>query len=260
MKRRDFLSLTLLSGTYGALASSPFLHLAHAATKNPQIKAICFDAFPIFDPRSIFATVKSTFPEHENFAKDWFGKIFAYSWLRTSGEKYADFLTVIENALDYTLTSYNLEISPAEKQSLLNAWMALKIWPDVPKALDLMQTHGIKMAFLSNMTEDMLRRNARNSGVEPLFDYFSTDRVQAFKPDPKAYQMSVELLGLPKQNIAFCAFAGWDAAGADWFGYPTIWINRLGQNEEFLSAKKLMQSNSLDKLTDFVLSTQPRER
>jgi 2-haloacid dehalogenase len=23
------------------------------------------------------------------------------------------------------------------------------------------------------------------------------------------------------------AFAGWDAAGAKWFGYPTFWVNRL---------------------------------
>jgi 2-haloacid dehalogenase len=31
------------------------------------------------------------------------------------------------------------------------------------------------------------------------------------------------------------AHAGWDAAGAKWFGYPTYWINRLGLTPEELT-------------------------
>ena len=67
----------------------------------------------------------------------------------------------------------------------------------------------------------------KNSGLEGLFeDHLTTDRVKAFKPDPRAYQMGVDAFGLKKEEIAFAAFAGWDVAGAKWFGYPTFWVNR----------------------------------
>jgi 2-haloacid dehalogenase len=39
--------------------------------------------------------------------------------------------------------------------------------------------------------------------------------------------MAVDAFGLPREEIFFVAFAGWDVAGARWFGYPTFWVNRL---------------------------------
>jgi len=55
----------------------------------------------------------------------------------------------------------------------------------------------------------------------------STDDVKTFKPDPRAYQLGVDSLKLKRESILFVAFAGWDAAGAKSFGYPTFWVNRL---------------------------------
>ena len=55
----------------------------------------------------------------------------------------------------------------------------------------------------------------------------STDRVQTYKPDPHAYQMALDAFQLKREEILFVANAGWDAAGAKWFGYPTFWVNRL---------------------------------
>ena len=34
-----------------------------------------------------------------------------------------------------------------------------------------------------------------------------------------------ERMGLRRDEIAFAAFGGWDAAGAKSFGYPTFWGN-----------------------------------
>jgi 2-haloacid dehalogenase len=73
----------------------------------------------------------------------------------------------------------------------------------------------------------MLDAAVRNSGLDGIFEaHLSTDRVQAFKPDPRAYRMGVDAFGMAKEEIAFAAFAGWDAAGAKRFGYPTFWVNR----------------------------------
>jgi 2-haloacid dehalogenase len=39
--------------------------------------------------------------------------------------------------------------------------------------------------------------------------------------------MGIDAFGLPKQQILFAAFRGWDAAGAKSLGYETSWANRL---------------------------------
>jgi 2-haloacid dehalogenase len=47
-------------------------------------------------------------------------------------------------------------------------------------------------------------------------------------------------------------FAGWDMAGAKWFGYTTFWLNRLKASPEMLDAKPDGQGNSLHDLLEFV--------
>lgn len=226
-----------------------------AAITKPEIKAIAFDAFPIFDPRPIFGFVKNTFPEHPDFAKTWLNKIFAYTWLRTSGEHYKDFQSVIAQALDFTAEAHDVPLTEEQKQNLMDAWFALQSWDDVMPALEQFERQGIKLAFLSNFTEEMLRSNARNSGIENKFEYLSTDRAKAFKPDPKAYALAKNHYGLPKENIAFCAFAAWDAAGASWYGYPTIWVNRLAQKSEHLDQRAVVTGADINVLTEFINST-----
>jgi 2-haloacid dehalogenase len=64
--------------------------------------------------------------------------------------------------------------------------------------------------------------------------------------------MGVEALGLRREDILFVPFAGWDAAGAKWFGYPTFWVNRLGQPEEALDASPDGSGPGLAELVEYV--------
>ena len=74
---------------------------------------------------------------------------------------------------------------------------------------------GIRLGFLSNLTEAMMEANIKGAGLEVRFEQLlSADRVQAYRPDPRAYQMGIDAFRLPKQEILFAAFGGWDAAGA----------------------------------------------
>jgi 2-haloacid dehalogenase len=104
------------------------------------------------------------------------------------------------------------------------------------------------------MTPAMLEAGIRNSGLEGLFDHvLSTDRVGAFKPDPRAYQMGVDAFGLRREQILFAAFAGWDAAGARSFGYPAFWVNRVNQPSEELGIAPNAAGRNLDDLAAFCL-------
>jgi 2-haloacid dehalogenase len=104
----------------------------------------------------------------------------------------------------------------------------------------------------------MLRTNAENTGLTPLFNaLISTDANHTYKPDPRAYRLGTDRLKLPKEQILFVAFGGWDAAGARAFGYPTFWVNRFNQPSEELGILADGTSTNLDGLIDFVASRQP---
>ncbi len=252
LNRRQVLKLMAGGVAAGLITTSG---LTQAAAK-PQIKAIAFDGFPVFDPRPIFGLAKTLFPEQGGaLGKLWFAKIFGYTWLRTLGGEYKSFYAVIEDALIFSAQTLKLDLKPEKQEQLMSIWLNLRPWPDVVPALELLRKNNIRLAFLSNLTEDMLRTNTKNAGIEDLFElYLSTDRVQAYKPSPQAYRMGVEAFGLPKENIAFAAFGGWDATGAKWFGYPTVWVNRLGSPVEKLGVMPDSMGKGMDQLLDFVLS------
>ena len=146
-----------------------------------------------------------------------------------------------------------IELSAEQRERLMQTYLELKAWPDAEPALRQLCDAGVRMAFLSNLTAPMLDAVIRNSGLEGLFEaHLSTDRVQAFKPDARAYRMGVDAFGLRKEEIVFAAFAGWDVAGAKWFGYPTFWVNRSHAIVEELGVVPDGTGSGLNDLVAFV--------
>jgi 2-haloacid dehalogenase len=72
------------------------------------------------------------------------------------------------------------------------------------------------------------------------------------QPDPRAYKAAIDAFGLPPRDIGFVAFAGWDVAGAKWFGYPTFWVNRLNTPLEELGVRPDAVGSNLNDLIRFV--------
>jgi 2-haloacid dehalogenase len=249
--RRDFFNL--VGGSIAAAGIAALSVKAHS--RGPiNIKAIAFDGFPIIDPRPVFARAEDIFPGRgAELSNAWRTRQFEYSWLRTMSGNYADFWQVTEQALVFAAKALQLDMSPAQQKQLMATYLDLKVWPDVAVALTMLKGAGIKMAFLSNFTADMLDAAMRNSGLEGIFEpHLSTDLVKAFKPDPRAYQMGVDAFRVPKEEILFAAFAGWDAAGAKRFGYPTFWVNRGNAPLEELGVAPDGTGTGLQDLVAFV--------
>jgi len=248
MKRRDFVTLAA-GGAVAAITGMP------ADGAPAKIKAVAFDGFPIIDPRPVFGKVEEVFPgKGQELSNAWRARQFEYTWLRTLGGHYADFWQVTEEALVYAAKSLRIDLSADQRDRLMQTWLTLKAWPDVAPALQALKAAGIRMAFLSNLTDAMMDAALKNSALEGFFEpHLSTDRVKAFKPDPRAYQMGLDAFKLEKQQIAFAAFAGWDAAGAKWFGYPTFWVNRLKTPVEELGVAPDEMGSGLGDLVKFVL-------
>jgi len=251
--RREFLNLAAAGIATGLLTAMP---LAQAAA-NPRIKAIAFDAFPVFDPRPVFVLAEQLFPgKGAALGNAWRTRQFEYQWLRVIYGRYADFWQVTDDALVFAAEMLKLDLTPEKRSKLMNAYLNLKAWPDALPALKELKQMGIKLAFLSNATPKILDAGIVNSGLTGIFDQvLSTDAIKTFKPDPRAYQMAMDAYKLPREEILFVAFAGWDAAGAKSFGYPTYWVNRLGLPPEKLGVLPDATGKNLADLVAFVKTT-----
>jgi 2-haloacid dehalogenase len=225
-----------------------------AGAAGGKVKAIAFDAFVIFDPRPIVARAEELFPGHgASLCNEWRVRQFEYTWLRSMSNRYVDFWKVTEDALAYACRKEALSLTDDKRKDLMNAYLSLKAWPDVLPALQSLKASGVRLGFLSNFTPRMLDADIRGSGLEGIFEQvLSTDKVSTYKPDPRAYQMGVDAFALPREEMLFVAFAGWDAAGARSFGYPTFWANRSGQLPEELSATPDGEGKSLADLLTFI--------
>jgi len=248
--RREFLRRMAASG----LALKTFAN--EDAGFRRAIRAVAFDAFPILDPRPVFTLVDELYPERGvDLSIVWRTRQFEYTWLRTMSRRYSDFWQVTDDALVFAAKALKVELTPEKRARLMEAYLKLRCWPEVPAALHSLRNAGIHLAFLSNMTARMLEAGIRNSQLEGVFDQvLSTDRVKAYKPDPRAYQMGLDAFGLKPDQILFAAFAGWDAAGAKSFGYPTFWVNRQNQPGEELGVTLDAIGENLNDLVSFVIA------
>jgi 2-haloacid dehalogenase len=238
----------------GAVASALPATLAASMVAKPRYKAVAFDAFPIFDPRPVFALAETLFPGRgADLSSAWRTRQFEYQWLHALSRRYADFQQTTEQGLVFAAKTLTLDLTPEKRDQLMDAYLNLKSWPDVPQVLLSLKEAGIRLALLSNMTKKMLDTNARNAGLHGFFEYnLATDQIKTHKPDPRAYQMAIDAFKLRKEEIVYVAHAGWDAAGAKWFGFPTVWVNRLDAPTEELGVAADATGRNLTDLVSFV--------
>lgn len=252
--RRRFLHL-LAAGTAARAVAA-----ADAPDVGSEIRGVAFDAFAILDPRPVAALAVRLFPDRgAELASLWSVRQFEYQWLRALSGRYADFRQTTQDALVYAAHALEVHLSAQARQRLVDVYLELDAWPDVPPALERLKTAGVKVAFLSNATPEILQAGIRNASLGGLFDHvLSTAAARTYKPHPSAYRLAVDAFTLDPRHIAFVAFAGWDAAGAKSFGYATFWVNRLGLPAEELGIAADATGASLEPLPQFVTSRSRR--
>lgn len=242
----------------GGLVSMTVRSPARAARSSHvagRFEALAFDAFAVFDPRPVAVLAETHFPASgSKLVELWRTRQFEYSWLRAAAGQYVDFMKVTEEALVFAGAALKLPLSGEQRDELLRAYLALRTWPDAKRVLQQLRSADLRLALLSNLTPDMLEGSIAASGLDGVFEHvLSTDQAKTYKPTRDAYRLGVDALRLPKSNILFVAFAGWDAAGAKAFGYPTFWLNRQGLPAEELGSKADAEGRSLADLPAYAL-------
>jgi 2-haloacid dehalogenase len=199
------------------------------------IEACVFDAYgTLFDVHSAVARLRARVGARADpLSQLWRSKQLEYTWLRALMGRHADFWRVTGDALDYALARTGVDATL--RAPLLQAYLALDAYPEVPDALRRLRAGGLKTAILSNGEPNMLRAAANSAGIAELLDaILSVEEVGVFKPHPQVYQLALDRLALRPHQIAFQSSNAWDVSGAAAFGLRAVWINRQGMPPERL--------------------------
>jgi 2-haloacid dehalogenase len=200
------------------------------------IKACVFDAYgTLFD----FATAARRCQDElgDRVAKLttlWRDKQLQYTWLRAAQGRHTDFSQVTGDALDFALDTLDIR-RPGLRERLMELYLTLDAFPEVPEVLRSLRKAGLRTAILSNGSPRMLDAAVRGAGLDGLFDQvLSVESVGVYKPHPKVYQLAVDVLGISAHSISFQSSNAWDAYAASAFGMRVVWCNRYGQRAERL--------------------------
>jgi 2-haloacid dehalogenase len=209
-------------------------------------QAYVFDAYgTLFDVHSVQARCEAFWPGHGmRLSQLWRSKQLEYTWLRSLMGRYAPFSQVTKEALELSCAALSLPLDGERLGILLAEYRRLSLFPEVKHALEKLKA---KRAILSNGSPDMLDPLVAQSGL--AFDaVLSVDALRIFKPAPQVYQLAVDRLATPREEIGFVSSNGWDAAGAKSFGFRVYWINRADAPVERLGFQPDRVVKSLDEI------------
>lgn len=194
-----------------------------------KLRAVLFDAFgTLFDVYSVALLAEQLFPGHgQRLAVIWRDKQIDYTRLVSMSGRYQPFWELTRAGLRHAALQLKLTLDAANEERLMNQYRHLSAFPENKSVLTELQRRRVPAGILSNGDPAMLAVAVRSAGlVDLLPQLLSADSVQRYKTDPAVYALGPQALGLPAREILFVTSNGWDAIGATWFGYSTLWVNR----------------------------------
>jgi 2-haloacid dehalogenase len=224
--------------------------------KFDDIKVCVFDAYgTLFDVHAAVGHHRARLGDKADAVSAmWRTKQLEYTWLRSLMDRYVPFWQVTGEALDYAFDAHGVS-DKGLRDDLLNAYMALDCYPEVPEVLGELKAGGMRTAILSNGSPEMLDAAVRSSKLDELLDaVLSVHELGIFKPHPSVYQLAVDRLEVEPRQVSFQSSNAWDAAAAATFGFRVAWVNRFGQSAERLPDQPDVQLRTLSELPAVVLA------
>jgi len=194
-------------------------------------KAVLFDAYgTLFDVYSVALLAEQLFPgQGERVAVLWRDKQIEYTRLVSMSGRYRPFWDLTRAGLRFAAARLGLALDAAGEERLMNQYRHLSAFPENREVLVELQRRGIPAGILSNGDPEMLSVAVKSAGFAELVrPVLSVHGVQRYKTDPAAYALGPQAFALPAKDILFVSSNGWDAIGATWYGYTTLWVNRAG--------------------------------
>ena len=204
-----------------------------------MIRAVVFDAYgTLFDVHSIGTLAEQLYPTHGvAISTLWRDKQIEYTRLISLSDPagvggsryYQSFWDITRLSLSYTLSRLKLEATSANEDALMQQYAQLSPFPENLGVLQALKAMGMTTAILSNGSREMLDSAVRSAGMKDLLNHvISVDEVKQFKTSPASYGLVNKYFPFPTNEILFVSSNAWDALGATWFGFTTLWVNRQG--------------------------------
>ncbi len=201
----------------------------------PQPKLYVFDAYgTLFDVHAAAAAQKDAIgPAFETLSQTWRTKHLEYSWIHALTGRDASFWTLTQRSLDFAIASIG-GVPAGVRAKLLAAYRQMDAYPEVFQVMKSLKAGGAQLAILSNGDPDMLTDAVTSAGLAGLFDaVLSVRDAGIFKPDMAVYRLVLDRFGGTANDVSFQSSNRWDIAGAEVFGFRTVWVNRRDAPDEY---------------------------
>ncbi len=234
-----------------------------------MIKVVVFDAYgTLFDVYAIGALAERLYPSQgAAISMLWRDKQIEYTRLislsdphNPAGSRhYLPFWELTRLSLRYSLARLKLELTTENEDTLMGQYAHLTAFPENLAVLEVLKAKGLATAILSNGSPDMLDSAVTSAGMKSLLDHvISVDEIKQFKTSPSSYALVTQYFPVQNEDILFVSSNAWDALGATWHGFQTLWVNRQGLPHETLGPKPSFTGADLSSVLD-VLNIQHGE-
>ena len=214
----------------------------------------------VFDVNETLLDLGALDPHFERIFGDastrqaWFGQFLAL-WLTemVTGE-YKDFGTIGDGALEMVAERQGVDLSDEDKQQILSGMQELPPHPEVEENLSRLRDADIRLAALTNSTQQVADEQINNSGFRDYFEQvLSADAVQRLKPALEPYRMAAESLGVEVGQVRLVAAHAWDVVGAMRAGCAAAFVARPGMVLNPLAEPPDVVGSDLREVADQIL-------
>ena len=181
-------------------------------------------------------------------------------WLtETVTGTYTEFGTIGGAALEMLAERQGVNLSDENKQQILGGMQELPPHPEVTENLSRLRDVGIRLAALTNSTQQVADAQLENSGLQGCFEQvLSADTVKRLKP---ACARTIPLgaadsLGVEIGQIRLVAAHAWDIAGALQAGCAAAFVARPGMVLNPLVERPDVVGNDLREVADQILEVE----
>ena len=162
--------------------------------------------------------------------RDWFNQMIQSALVATVTGAYSQFGALAMAALEMTAEQAGVEVREEDRDAIAGQMRRLPAHPEVPGALQRLRDAGLRLAALTNSTEQVARAQLEHAGLIEAFELvLSADTVRRLKPAPEPYRMAAERLGVAVGEVRLVAAHAWDVAGAVRAGCAAAFVARPGK-------------------------------
>jgi 2-haloacid dehalogenase len=189
--------------------------------------------------------------------RSWFNQMIQSALVATITGAYHPFGAHAMAALEMTAEQAGVELGDDDRQAIAAQMRQLPAHPEVAGALRRLRDAGLRLATLTNSTEEVARAQLEHAGLIDAFELvLSADTVRRLKPAPEPYRMAADRLGVAVDQVRLIAAHAWDIAGAARAGCATAFVARPGKVLDPLMERPEIVGADLAEVADAILAVE----